>query len=211
MPAPDPPQPAASPASTFAQAALANRDIRSYRDDPRYAGIWTMERVARHPTVRVVFEHAEVIGGPGESLAAACHKNFGRFLGIQPLRPDDPVHPCRILFVYKATSPYNRRVEQRRALKRLLGRQYQSLVTKASRSTKKDFLKFDLTPEAAKTIARRLKLDPGRFWRVAKGKEFLELPLAPRQLLLFQDEVSPKQAKDSEPPRTHSSQPSDLG
>jgi hypothetical protein len=28
-------------------------------------------------------------------------------------------------------------------------------------------------------------MDPGRFWRVAKGKEFLELPIPPRQLLLF--------------------------
>ena len=71
--------------------------------------------------------------------------------------------------VYKATSPYNRRVERRRALKRLLGRQYRSLVTKASRSTKKDFLKYDLTESGAEAIRRRLKMDPGRFCRVAEG------------------------------------------
>lgn len=124
------------PEPIWVAAALANRDIRSYLDTPRYAGIWTVEGITRHPTVRVVFEHAEVIGGAGESLSAAKHKNFGRLLGIEPLRPDDPVHPCRILFVYLASSPYNRRVEQRRALKRLLGRQYRTLVTKAARSTK---------------------------------------------------------------------------
>ena len=177
-----------SPKAVWVSAALANNDIRSYLDDPRYAGIWTVEGVTRHPTVRVVFEHAEVIGGSGESLAAAQHKNFGRFLGIEPLRPEDSVHPCRILFVYQASSPYNRRVEQRRHLKRLLGRQYRTLVTKAARSTKQDFLKYDLTPDGAGAILRRLKLDPSRFWRVAKGREFLDLPTPLRQLLLFDTE-----------------------
>lgn len=185
MSALDPTRTTAAPASTLAQAALANAAIRSYLNDPHNAGIWTVEGVIRHPTVRVVFEHAEVIGGPGESIAAAWHNNFGRFLGIEPLRSEDPVHPRQILFVYKASSPYNRRVEQRRALKRLLGRRYRSLVTKAYRSTKKDFLKYDLTPDAAKAISRRLRLDPGRFWRAAKGREFLDLPPPPRQLLLF--------------------------
>ena len=104
---------------------------------------------------------------PGQHRHQA--QDLGRFLGIEPLRPDDPVHPTRILFVYKATSPYNRRVEQRRALKRLLGRQYRSLATKASRSTKKDFLKYDLTESGAEAIRRRLKMDPGRFCRVAEG------------------------------------------
>lgn len=175
------------PTIGLVQAALANKDIQAYLADPRWSGVWTVEGITRHPTVRVVFEHAEVIGGSGESLAAARHKNFGRFLGIQPLRPDDPVHPCRILFVYKATNAFSRRVEQRRALKRILGRQHRALVTKASRSTKRDFLKLDLTSDGVKAIARRLRLDPGRFWRVAKGREFLDLPSPPRQLLLFED------------------------
>lgn len=173
------------PTIGLVQAALANRDIQEYLADPRWSGIWTVEGVARHPTVRAVFEHAEVIGGPGESLAAARHKNFGRFLGIQPLRPDTPVHPCRIFYIYKPSNAFSRRVEQRHALKRRLGREFRTLVTKASRSTKRDFLKFDLTPDGAKAIARRLKVDPGRFWRLAKGKEFLDHPPPPRQLLLF--------------------------
>jgi hypothetical protein len=176
------------PLSVLVKAALANRFIQAYLADPVLAGIWTVEGVSRHPTVRVVFEHAEVIGGQGESMAASKHKNFGRYLGIHPLGPDDPVHYCRILFNYLASSPYNRRVEQRRILKRILGRSYRSLVTKASRSTKRDFLKFDLTPEGARAIARRLKLEPGRFWRVAKGKEFLDLPSPARQLLLFESD-----------------------
>ena len=182
MPTPVPPP------TGLVQAALANRDIQSYLADSRWAGVWTLEGVTRHPTIRAVFEHAEVIGGPGESLAAARHKNFGRFLGIHPLRPDTPVHPCRILYIYKPSNAFSRRVEQRHALKRLLGRDFRTLVTRASRSTKRDFLKFDLTPDGAKAIARRLKVDPGRFWRLAKGKEFLDLPTPPRQLLLFNDD-----------------------
>ena len=59
-------------------------------------------------------------------------------------------------------------------------------MTKASRSTKRDFLKFDLTPEGTRAIARHLKVDPGRFWRLAKGKEFLDLHPPPHQLLLFE-------------------------
>jgi hypothetical protein len=178
----------ASPCPVLVKAALANKFIQAYLADPHLAGIWTVAGVTRHPTVRVVFEHAEVIGGQGESMAAARYKNFGHFLGIHPLRPDDPVHHCRILFNYLPSSPYNRRVEQRRTLKRILGRSYRSLVTKASRSTKRDFLKFNLTPDGARAISQRLKLDPGRFWRVAKGKEFLDLPTPARQLLLFEAE-----------------------
>jgi hypothetical protein len=107
------------------------------------------------------------LADPGQHRHPA--QDLGRFLGIEPLRPDDPVPPTRILFVSKATSPYNRRVEPRRALKRLLGRQDRSLVTKASRSTKKDFLKYDLSESGAEAIRRRLKMDPGRFCRVAEG------------------------------------------
>jgi hypothetical protein len=169
------------------QAALANLDIQSYLSDPSRFRLWTVEGVDRHPTVRVVYEHAEIIGGLGESLAAARHKSFGQFLAVEPLRPNDPVHPSRILFVYKASSPYNRRDEQRRALKRLLDKQHRSPVTRAARSTKRDSLKHDLTTDGAKAIYRRLKLDPGRFWRVAEGKEFLDLPQPPVQLLLFDD------------------------
>jgi hypothetical protein len=166
-------------------AALSNRDIRQYLGDAHLRYVWTEGGVRRHPMVRVEFEHVHVIGGLGESLAAARHKHFGRVLGVHPLRPDDPVHPSRILFVYQESSPFDRRVEQRKALKRLLGRQHSSLVTKAAPSTKRDFLKYDLTPDGACAIRCRLGLDPGRFWRAAKGREFLDIPAPHRQLLLF--------------------------
>jgi len=115
-----------------------------------------------------------------------CHKSWGPFIGVLPLAPTDPVHWCQLLYLYKASSPYNRRVEQRHALKRILGRQHRPLVTLASRSTKRDFLAA-LSELGAHVIKRRLNLDPGQFWRAAKGREFLDLPKPPVQLLLFPD------------------------
>ena len=107
----------------FIKAALANRDIQLHLSDPELSRVWTVDGATRHPTVRVEFEQATVIGDLGESLAAANHKHFGRLLRIEPLRPDDPVHPTRVLFIYKATDRDNRRFEQRRVLKRLLGKE----------------------------------------------------------------------------------------
>lgn len=172
-------------ANVLIDAALANRDIQAHLADPRPPRLWTIDSVRRNPTCRVEWEHAVVIGGIGESLAAARHKSWGAFVGILPLAPSDPVHWCRLLYLYKASSPYNRRVEQRHALKRILGRQHRPLVTLAARSTKRDFLSA-LSELGAHVIKRRLRLDPGQFWRAAKGRDFLDLPKPPVQLFLFQ-------------------------
>lgn len=174
-------------AKVLIQAAFANRDVQRHLRDLTSPRLWTVEGVRRNPPCRVEWEHAVVIGGLGESLVAARHKNWGEFVGVLPLEPTDPVHWCRLLYVYKESSPYNRRVEQRKALKRLLGRRHRKLVTEASRSTKKDFL-ARLTEAGVYAIKRRLSLDPGRFWRAAKGREFIDLPKTPVQLLLFPDE-----------------------
>jgi len=171
-------------ANVLIDAALANRDIQVHLADPRPPCLWTIEGVRRNPTCRVEWDHAVVIGGIGESIAAGRHKSWGSFIGVLPLEPEDPVHWCRILFLYKASSPYNRRVEQRHALKRILGRKNRPLVTQAARSTKRDFLAA-LTEAGAYVIKRRLHVDPGQFWRAAKGHEILDLPTPPVQLLLF--------------------------
>lgn len=161
-------------------AALVNLDIRAYLADPKLGRVWTEEAVCRTPTCRNEWEHVTVIAATGEARSAAKHKNWGRFLGVFPLVPDDPVHPYRILYVYKATCPYNRRIEQRKALKQILGRKRRPLVTNANRSTKKDFLST-LTPADARVIKFRLGLDTGRFWRAAKGKQLIDLPTPSRQ------------------------------
>jgi len=174
-------------ARVLVDAALANHDIQFYLADPRPPRLWTIDSVRRNPTVRVEWNDAIAIGGIGESLAAARHKNWGEFIGVLPLRPDDPVGWSRILYLYKPSSPYNRRVEQRKALKRILGRKHRKLVTQAMTSTKREFLTHWLTEAGAHIIKRRLRLDPGQFWRAAKGRMLIVLPEPPTQLLLFEN------------------------
>lgn len=171
-------------ARTLIGAALLNRDVQAHLSNPALAGIWTIDAVRRCPPVRVEWAFVTVIGGVGEGLAAARNKRWGQFVGVLPLRPDDPVDPYRILYIYSPDCPYNRRVEQRKALKRILGRHHRKLVTQAARSTKKDFL-ARLDEAGTHAINRRLGLDPGRFWRAAKGREFIDLPKPPVQLSLF--------------------------
>ena len=174
-------------AHVLIDSALANRDIQAHLADPRPPRLWTIEGVRHNPTCRVEWEHAIVIGGIGESLAVARHKNWGPLIGVFPLALTDPVHWCRILYLFKASSPFNRRHEQRPALKRILGRQQRPLVTLAARSTKRDFL-ATLSELGAHVIKRRLHLEPGQFWRAAKGRDSLDLPKPPVQLLLSTDD-----------------------
>jgi hypothetical protein len=141
-------------AKVLIQAAFASRDVQRHLRDLNSPRLWTVEGVSRNLPCRVEWEHAVVIGGVGESLAAARHKNWGEFIGVLPLEPTDSVHWCRLLYVYKESSPYNRRVEQRKSLKRLLGRRHRKLVTEASRSTKK---------EAVRRTAKTPIVDEQRF------------------------------------------------
>ncbi len=45
------------------------------------------------------------------------------------------------------------------------------------------------TEAGAHVIKRRLRLDPGEFWRAARGHDFLDLPKRPVQMLLFHDDA----------------------
>jgi hypothetical protein len=127
-----------------------------------------------------------VIGHPGESLAIGLGKNWGGFRGFRRLRPDDPVDARHVLYVFRKSSPYNRRVEQRKWLKRRLPRAYRRWVNEAYRSPRRDLL-AKLPGDAAIAIRRSLALDPIAFWRAAKGTLELELPAPAVQPTLFDD------------------------
>jgi hypothetical protein len=100
---------------------------------------------------------------------------------VLPLEPDDPIHVYRIVYLYKANSLYNRRYEQRRRLKELLGNRYRPLVEAAKRRTKTRFLDR-LINEEAEAIRRILHVEPGVLWQAAQGRRFLDLP--PRMVQL---------------------------
>jgi hypothetical protein len=179
----------------LAAAALANEAIRGLL--AAYPGVYTEAGLRQSPIVRAEFEHATVIGHPGEGVAIGLRKNWGAFLGFRPLRNDDPVDAYYVLYLFKDSSPYNRRVLQRRAMKRRLRKDLRRWVNEAYRSTRRDFL-AKLPEPAAAAIHRALSLDPIGFWRAARGTTDLGLPRPPVQLTLFddaQDVIAPRWGK----------------
>ena len=168
-------------AKILVDAALANHCIQSFIDDPHLP--CTEEGERRSPTVRVEYDEAFAIGGIGECLQATRNKHWGDGPYIHPLCPNDPVDPVHILYIFKPNSLYNRRFEQRRRMKELLGRRYRPLVQQAKyhRHTKKMFLD-SLTDDQANAIRRVFHVEPGDFWRAARGKLFLDLPRRLTQL-----------------------------
>jgi hypothetical protein len=168
----------------LAEAALANEAERGLLAD--FPRIYTEAGLRRSPIVRAEFEHATVIGHPGEALTIGLRKHWGAFRGFRPLRVDDPVDPFYVLFVLHDSNPYQRRVMQRKAMKRRLPKDLRRWVNQAYRRPRRDFL-AKLPEDAAAAIRRALGLDPVGFWRAARGTLDLGLPSAPVQLLLFAD------------------------
>ncbi len=90
---------AAGVARLLVDAALANFDIQEHIADPRQ--LQTEEAETRNPTVRIDYDEAFAVCGIGEGLQATKNKHWGSGPRILPLRPDDPVDPVRILYVFK--------------------------------------------------------------------------------------------------------------
>jgi hypothetical protein len=168
---------AAEVACALVAGCLANRRVRELLADSSLT-----ERECRsNPTVRVEFEQAIAIGGIGETLAATKSKHWGAGPWIMPLEPDDDFYTDRITYLFRKSSLYNRRFEQRKRLKELLGKRFRSLVGEAQSQyiTKGIFLR-NLTELQAKAIRDILGIEPGEFWRACKGKTFLDLPARPK-------------------------------
>ena len=172
----------------LAEAALANHAVRDLIAG--LPGIYSEAGLRRSPIVRAEFEHATVIGHPGEALAIGLRKNWGGFRGFRPLRPDDPVDARDVLYVFKVGCPYNRRVLQRKTMKRRLPKAFRRWVNEAYRSPRRDFL-ARLPEDAAAAIREALALDPIGFWRAARGTLDLRLPAPAVQPTLFDEPGEP--------------------
>ena len=122
----------------MAEAAFANDAIRSLI--VRFPEIYSEAGIRKNPIVRAEFEHATVIGHAGEALSIGLRKNWGGFRGFRPLWPDDPVDAFYVLYVFKDDNPYNRRVLQRKAMKRRLPKAFRRWVNEAYRHSRRDFL-----------------------------------------------------------------------
>ncbi len=156
----------------FVEAANKNESILEFRADPRWAPIWKEENIVRNPPMRVEFEHAIVFGTLGEALSMRRGKSgWGNLLGIEPLRPDDVLHPTRIVYQLKATSRMRQRWEWRDSFRNVLGRD-RRLVTLAMQLKKTEFLER-LTTKDVRIIQKKLDLEPGAFWRaVRRGDDY---------------------------------------
>ena len=168
-------------AKLLISAALANHCIRTFINDPTLP--YTEESERNNPTVRIDYDQAFAIAGIGDGIYATRNKCWGEGPRILPLEPDDPVDPCRVLYVFKDNSLYNRRYEQRRRLKELLGRRHRPLVERAKyRGCTKTIFLEQLTAEQTAAIRCILGIEPSVFWRACRGKIFLNLP--PRMVQL---------------------------
>lgn len=159
-------------ARALVEACLRNKTVREMIAASRP---YSEESLRRHPIVRIEFEQAFAVGCMGECLDATKNKHWGDGPWLMPLQPDDPVSPDRILYVYKPESLYNRRFEQRRRLKELLGREHRRLVGRAMSMRKRDFL-ADVSGNETRAVWQRLHVSVGDLWRAVRGKLFLSLP-----------------------------------
>jgi hypothetical protein len=155
-------------------AALENVWVRDYIADPSLEW-WTEPSVRQSPPVRVRFEEASVIGSLGSVLGATDSKHsWGPIIGIEPLPLDMEVLERNVGYLYHENSRYNRRFEQRRRIKKALGKEYRRLVKDAMYFNQRDFL-MRLSPAGEERIKRVLKLSPVEFWRAARGVAVLEM------------------------------------
>ncbi|REJ93736.1 MAG: hypothetical protein DWQ34_10070 [Planctomycetota bacterium] len=125
-------------ARVLVEACLANHCVQELINDPELP--YTERNCRQSPTVRLEYEQAVAIGELGTCLAATKSKHWGAGPWVMPLRPDDPVDAFRVGYIYRPNSLYNRRFEQRKRLKELLGRRNRKLVGDAQRHTKAVFL-----------------------------------------------------------------------
>lgn len=122
--------------------------------------------------MRVEYEHAIVLGTIAEGISMRRGKKaWGRFLKIEPLRPDDTLHPFRITYQLKASNKLRQKWEFRDSLKNVL-RKDRRLVTLAMRLSRKEFLER-LTEQEVRIIRQKLDLEPAVFWRtVRRGDDY---------------------------------------
>ena len=107
-------------ARALVDAALANHYVQDFIADPELP-MRTEQSQRRNPTIRLEYEQAIAIGSIGETLDATKNKHWGDGPQVMPVEPDDVLYERHITFFFRENSLYNRRFEQRRKLKQLLG------------------------------------------------------------------------------------------
>src|SRR2546426_9798278 len=165
-------------------AAKANAYVQQWQKE--FPELWSDEQLARNVPLRVEFEQVYVFGTVAEAVSWAGgfggdtgkgrnKRGWGSIVRVDPLEFDDPVDPKRVTCIHKESSPFRQRLEARRQIKRMM-REASALVQLARRFSKRDFLKYHVTPNRLRAIRAYTGLDPGTFWRhVRRGIPIPEL------------------------------------
>ena len=166
--------------------AAAKENIYVKRWQVDFPELWSDKQLAGQVPVRVEFEHVYVFGTVAEAVSWAGgfggdtgrgrnKRGWGRILRIDPLAHDDPIDPRRITCIHKESSPFRQRLEARRQIKCMM-REASALVHLARRFSKRDFLKYHVTPDRRNAIRAYTGLEPETFWRhVRRGIPIPEL------------------------------------
>ncbi len=166
--------------------AAAKENIYVKRWQVDFLELWSDKQLAGQVPVRVEFEHVYVFGTVAEAVSWAGgfggdtgrgrnKRGWGRILRIDRLAPDDPIDPRRITCIHKESSPFRQRLEARRQIKCMM-REASALVHLARRFSKRDFLRYHVTPDRRNAIRAYTGLDPETFWRhVRRGIPIPEL------------------------------------
>jgi hypothetical protein len=165
-------------------AAKANVYVQQWQKE--FPELWGDEQLARNVPLRVEFEQVYVFGTVAEAVSWAGgfggdtgtgrnKRGWGSIVRVDPLESDDPVDAKRVTCVHKESSPFRQRLEARRQIKRMM-RESSPLVQLARRFSKRDFLKYYVTPDHRRAIRAYTGLDPGKFWQhVRRGIPIPEL------------------------------------
>lgn len=174
----------AKAAKRLIDACLDNACVRALIAEPSLP-LYSTRSFRESPVVKIDYAEAYAIATIEGGLNVTRRKRWGDGPWIVPLDRDEYVDPYFITYCYKPNSKRRQRYEQRQRLKELLGRDHRRLVKLAQRNTKGRFLDR-LDGASAAAISARTHLDPGTFWRAAKGTTFPPLPMKPKQLTLFE-------------------------
>jgi hypothetical protein len=151
----------------FAREAAKNPSVTNLEGKPQ--GI---DDLIVNPPMRVNFEHAVVYGTINDAAVISKGKTqWGKFVGVEPLGPEDEVHPQRITYGFKETNKMRQRWEIRDNFKNML-KDRRSLVANAMQMNKGEFL-GKLKPEDTKAIQQATAMDPAEFWQVVRNGEKL--------------------------------------
>jgi hypothetical protein len=165
-------------------AAKANIYVQQWQKE--FPELWSDEQLARNVPLRVEFEQVFVFGTVAEAVSRVGgfggdkgkgrnKRGWGNIVRVYPLESDDPIDPRRVTCIHKESSPFRQRLEARRQIKRMM-HEASPLVQLARRFSKRDFLKFRVTPDRRRTIRAYTGLDPGTFWQhVRRGIPIPEL------------------------------------